>query len=96
LWNEAGVGEHPRILVASERTDPAFHVQQILDILDGKQSVKEWGIVDGKRVVVGDVSGKDFAGLYLITKHDGLPMEKLLKTKIPKLIHFSITGLGGT
>lgn len=96
IWNEAGVGENPRILVASERTDPAFHVKQILDILDGKESVQQWGVVDGKRAVVGNVSGKDFAGLYLITKHDGLPMQKLLETKIPKLIHFSITGLGGT
>jgi DNA repair photolyase len=67
-----------------------------LDILDGKESVQEWGVVNGKREVIGNVSGKDFAGLYLITKHDGLPMEKLLETKIPKLIHFSITGLGGT
>ena len=96
VWNEAGVGENPRILVASERTDPAFHVKQILDILDGKETVQQWGVVNGKRAVVGNVSGKDFAGLYLITKHDGLPMQKLLETKIPKLIHFSITGLGGT
>lgn len=96
IWNKEGVGENPRILVASERTDPAFHVNQILDILDGKQSVPQWGVVNGKRDIIGNVSGKDFAGLYLITKHDGLPMEKLLKTRIPKLIHFSITGLGGT
>ncbi len=96
IWNKSGVGDNPRILVASERTDPAFHVKQILDILDGKESVQQWGVVDGKRAVVGNVSGKDFAGLYLITKHDGLPMRKLLETKIPKLIHFSITGLGGT
>jgi hypothetical protein len=25
-WNKAGIGPNPRILVASERTDPAFHV----------------------------------------------------------------------
>ena len=95
-WNEQGVGPKPRILVGSERTDPAFHVEEILDVLEGKTSVNEWGIVNGKRQVVKQVSGKDFAGLYLITKHDGLPMLKLLETKIPKLIHFSITGLGGT
>lgn len=95
-WNKQGVGEMPRILVGSERTDPAFHVKTILDILDGKTTVPEWGVVDGKRTIVNQVSGKDFAGLYLITKHDGLPMLKLLQTKIPKLIHFSITGLGGT
>ena len=95
-WNKQGVGKMPRILVGSERTDPAFHVNEILDILEGKTTVPEWGIVNGKRAVVNQVSGKDFAGLYLITKHDGLPMLKLLQTKIPKLIHFSITGLGGT
>lgn len=95
-WNEAGLGEKPRILVASEHTDPVFHVNKILDILEGKSSVNEWGIVNGKRQIVGKVSGKDFAGLYLVTKHDGLPMKRILETKIPKLIHFSITSLGGT
>lgn len=95
-WNKNGLGSMPRILVGSERTDPAFHVNQILDILDGKTTVTEWGVVNGKRTAIGQLSGKDFAGLYLITKHDGIPMLKLLQTKIPKLIHFSITGLGGT
>lgn len=42
------------------------------------------------------LTGKDFNGLYIITKHDGLPMKQLLATKIPKLIHFSITSLGGS
>lgn len=95
-WNEAGLGEKPRILVASEHTDPVFHVNKILDILEGRLSVNEWGIVNGKRQIIGKVSGKDFAGLYLVTKHDGLPMKRILETKIPKLIHFSITSLGGT
>lgn len=95
-WNEQGVGEKPRILVASERTDPAFHVKEILEVLNGDKTVAEWGVVNGKRQKVGDITGKDFAGLYLITKHDGLPMLELLETKIPKLIHFSITTLGGT
>ena len=95
-WNEKGLGKMPRILVGSERTDPAFHVKTILDILEGKTTVSEWGVVNGKRTIINQLSGKDFAGLYLITKHDGLPMLDLLKTKIPKLIHFSITSLGGT
>ena len=94
-WNEQGVGEMPRILVASERTDPAFHVQEILDVLEGRTSATKWDIVDGKRVGT-ELSGKDFAGLYIITKHDGLPIRRLLQTKIPKLIHFSITTVGGT
>lgn len=32
--------------------------------------------------------------LYIITKHDGLPIKKLLQDPTPKFIHFSITGLG--
>lgn len=88
MWNENGVGENPRILVASEHSDPAFHVDHILKVLNGEESIEAF---DGKRI-----SGKDFAGLYLITKHDGLPMKRLLETKIPKIIHFSVTGLGGT
>ena len=87
-WNSKGVGEEPRILVASEHSDPAFHVAEILRILEGKRSVTTWQKES--------FTGKDFAGLYLITKQDGLPLRKLLETKIPKLIHFSITGLGGT
>ena len=34
--------------------------------------------------------------MYLITKHDGLPLKELAELKIPKFIHFSITSLGGT
>lgn len=95
-WNEQGLGEQPRILVASERTDPAFHTDEILDVIEGRKTVKQWGIVNGKRQVIGELKGKDLNGLYLITKHDGLPIRRLLQTDIPKLIHFSITGLGGT
>ena len=82
-------GSNPRIAVASEHTDPVFFSKKIIDILDGKDSVE-----DKFRKLT--YSGKDFAALYLITKHDGLPLKKLLEYKIPKLIHFSITGLGGT
>lgn len=32
--------------------------------------------------------------LYIITKHDGLPIKRLLQDPTPKFIHFSITGLG--
>lgn len=95
-WNEQGVGEMPRILTASERTDPAFHVKEILEVLNGNKKVPHWVEENDKWVIKGYLSGKDFSGLYLITKHDGLPMLELLETKIPKLIHFSITTLGGT
>ena len=89
-WNEKGVGSFPRILTASEHTDPAFHVKEILDIINGKTTVKD---KNGKDT---GLTGHDFAGLYLVTKHDGLPMKELLEAKIPKLIHFSVTTLGGT
>lgn len=87
-WNEQGVGPMPRILVATEHTDPIFYAKQIIDVINGNRTVKDY---KGN-----ELTGKDFAGLYIITKHDGLPMLDLLQTKIPKLIHFSITTLGGT
>lgn len=89
-WNKNGVGPNPRILTASEHTDPAFHVKEILDVINGKATVKNWKGEDT------GLTGHDFAGLYLITKHDGLPMKELLAAKIPKLIHFSVTTLGGS
>lgn len=83
------VGDKPRIAVASEHTDPVFFSKRIIEILDGKQSVQD-------KFRNTSYTGNDFAALYLITKHDGLPLKNLLEYKIPKLIHFSITGLGGT
>ena len=80
---------NPRIAVASEHTDPVFFANRIIDILDGKVKVDS-------KFTNESYTGSDFAALYLITKHDGLPLKKLLEYKIPKLIHFSITGLGGT
>lgn len=82
-------GDTPRIAVASEHTDPVFFSKKIIDILDGNASVQD-------KFRNTSYQGSDFAALYLITKHDGLPLKNLLEYKIPKLIHFSITGLGGT
>lgn len=82
-------GDNPRIAVASEHTDPVFFSKKIIEILDGKQSIQD-------KFRNTSYTGNDFAALYLITKHDGLPLKNLLEYKIPKLIHFSITGLGGT
>lgn len=97
LWNKNGITGIPRILTASEHTDPAFHVQEIIDIIEGRKNVQRiQGFGKDRRIVDSGLSGKDFAGLYLVTKHDGLPMKRLLETKIPKLIHFSVTTLGGT
>ena len=115
IWNEQGI-TNPRILTASEHSDPVFHVNQIIDIINGEKSVDKKDYIkiskseydklpyDKRyfnqakgiyyRVDTTELSGKDFNGLYIITKHDGLPMKKLLETKIPKIIHFTITGLG--
>ena len=73
---------HPRVLIASERTDPVFHAQQI------KQMVEE----ELKKAP----KDRKFHMMYLITKHDGLPLKELAELKIPKFIHFSITSLGST
>lgn len=88
-WNEQGI-VNPRILVADERTDPAFFADELIDIIEGRQKAKGAGVTANK------YSGKDFNALYIITKHDGAPIRKILQTKIPKIIHFSVTGLGGT
>jgi len=37
-----------------------------------------------------------FHVMYLITKHDGLPLVELANLNIPKFYHFSITTLGGS
>lgn len=87
-WNAQGLGAQPRILVASEHSDPAFHVKFLKDVIAGKKSIRN---KTGQLL-----TGKDFNGLYIITKHDGLPMKEILELPIPKLIHFSITGLGNT
>ena len=88
-WNAQGV-TNPKILVASERTDPAFFANELIDIIEGRRNAAGWGPTANK------YTGKDFNALYIITKHDGAPIRKILQTKIPKLIHFSVTSLGGT
>lgn len=83
-----GNDKAPRIAVASEHTDPAFFAKNIKDFFDGKTSVK--------RRFGDPITAKDIDALYIITKHDGLPLRDILSIKIPKIIHFSITGMGGT
>ena len=104
-WNEHGIEGKPRILVASEHTDPVWekNYQKVIDIIEGRRKVNSWQQIEApsakfpkgrwKKV---EITGHDFAGFYIVTKHDGLPILKLLQTKIPKLIHFSVTSLGGT
>ena len=83
-----GNDKAPRIAVASEHTDPVFFAKKIKDFFEGKTSVyTRFGQ---------PITAKDIDALYIITKHDGLPLRDILSIKIPKIIHFSITGLGGT
>ena len=72
----------PKVLIASEHTDPVWHAAKIEKMVEEelKKPAKE----------------RKFHMMYLITKHDGLPLKKLAKLNIPKFIHFSITSLGGT
>lgn len=105
-----GSDTHPRIAVASEHADPAFFAQQIVGLFDegkpltvkqmktvktGKKTADGKDIWERKEVEI-TYTAEDFDALYIITKHDGLPLKKILQTKIPKLIHFSVTGMGGT
>ena len=83
-----GSDTHPRIAVASEKTDPAFFAKQLEDFFSGKATVQDYR---GNTLTANDMDA-----LYIITKHDGLPMRRILSIQKPKIIHFSITTLGGT
>ena len=83
-----GSDTHPRIAVASEKTDPVFFAKYLEDFFSGKTTVKDR---------VGNIfTANDIDALYIITKHDGLPMRRILSIQKPKIIHFSITTLGNT
>lgn len=83
-----GSDTHPRIAVASEKTDPVFFAKDLEDFFSGKTTVKDYG---GNTLTANDIDA-----LYIITKHDGLPMRRILSIQKPKIIHFSITTLGNT
>lgn len=83
-----GSDTHPRIAVASEKTDPVFFAKDLEDFFSGKTTVKDYG---GNMLTANDIDA-----LYIITKHDGLPMRRILSIQKPKIIHFSITTLGNT
>lgn len=83
-----GSDTHPRIAVASEKTDPAFFAKQLEDFFSGKTTVQDYR---GNTLTANDMDA-----LYIITKHDGLPMRRIISIQKPKIIHFSITTLGGT
>ena len=83
-----GSDTHPRIAVASEKTDPVFFAKQLEDFFSGKTTVKDYR---GNTLTANDMDA-----MYIITKHDGLPMRRILSIQKPKIIHFSITTLGDT
>ncbi len=83
-----GDDQHPRIAVASEKTDPVFFAKHLEDFFSGKTTVKDRS---GNTLTANDIDA-----LYIITKHDGLPMRRILSIQKPKIIHFSITTLGNT
>lgn len=83
-----GSDTHPRIAVASEKTDPAFFAKQLEDFFSGKTTVQDYR---GNTLTANDIDA-----MYIITKHDGLPMKRILSIQKPKIIHFSITTLGNT
>lgn len=83
-----GDDQHPRIAVASEKTDPVFFAKYLEDFFSGKTTVKDRS---GNTLTANDIDA-----LYIITKHDGLPMRRILSIQKPKIIHFSITTLGNT
>lgn len=72
----------PRVLVASEHTDPVFHAKKIKELVNSELAKAP--------------KDRSFHMMYIITKHDGLPLKELAQLKIPKFFHFSITSLGGT
>lgn len=88
LYPFTGNDKFPRIAVASEYTDPAFFANQIEDFFNGKTTVKDY--------YGNTLTANDMDAMYIITKHDGLPMRKILQIQKPKIIHFSITTLGNT
>lgn len=83
-----GSDTHPRIAVASEKTDPVFFAKYLEDFFSGKTTAKDR--------VGNTFTANDIDALYIITKHDGLPMRRILSIQKPKIIHFSITTLGNT
>jgi hypothetical protein len=65
-----GDDTRPRIAVASEHTDPVFFSKMIQDWAKGNHTFLDYS--------KNPIRYEDIDALYLITKHDGLPMRELL------------------
>lgn len=73
-----------KVIQASEHSDPVFHINKIIPLLEEENNKKE--------------EDRTFKMVQYMTKHDGLALRKLLTCapNIKKTIHFSVTTLGGT
>lgn len=76
------LGNKPRVVVASEATDPIFHSKKVKQLVEQE--------------LAKPLKDRKFHMMYIITKHDGIPFREMAELKIPKFVHFSITSLGGT
>lgn len=77
------IGGNPlKVVMASEHTDPAFHSKKVCDAIN--EDLKK------------PKAERKYHMLQIMTKHDGLPLLRMLELKIPKSVHFSISSLGGT
>lgn len=100
----------PKVLLASESTDPVFHAEQIKDYVQGQINIRntwnakkqEWKAATSEeekarlKKELDALPKPEIHMMQLITKHDGLPLRELALLDIPKSFHFSITGLGNT
>lgn len=73
-----------KVIQASEHSDPVFHINKIIPLLEEENNKKE--------------EDRTFKMVQYMTKHDGLALRKLLTCapNIKKTVHFSVTTLGGT
>ena len=77
------MGGNPlKVVMASEHTDPAFHSKKVCDAIN--EDLKK------------PKAERKYHMLQIMTKHDGLPLLRMLELNIPKSVHFSISSLGGT
>lgn len=99
-----------KVVAASEHSDPVLHAEEVKAFIqpeiDKKQAririneaLKTATTEEEKQALkqqLDAIGEPKFNVMYLITKHDGLPLRELAQLDIPKFVHFSITGLGST
>lgn len=78
-------GSPLKVVLASEHTDPASHSEYVCNVI--KNDIAQSKLHNTPR---------KYRMMRILTKHDGKPLLDMLELDIPKSVHFSITGLGGT